>query len=503
MQLSKQYIVASGAYPTIESLFQLPEIVLQFGTGVLLRGLCDYSIDKANKQGIFNGRVVVVKSTESGCADDFDTQDGLYTHFIKGIDSGQTVDETVINASISRVLSAKSQWGQVLACAANPHMHVIISNTTEVGIVYTEEDVQAAPPASFPGKLLAFLLERYKAFGGSHASGMVIVPTELIVNNAGKLKEIVVSLARFNNLDEAFIDWVECHNHFCNSLVDRIVPGKLPTADKAAVEHTLGYTDELMIMSEAYSLWAIECAKPEVVQALSFSLADKGVVLAHDITKFRELKLRLLNGAHTFTCGLAVLAGFETVKAAMANEAFLGFIKKMMLYEIAPGLVNETLTGEEAKTFALTVIDRFSNPYIEHKWLSITLQYSSKMLMRNVPNLLNHYTHSTTVPNCMALGFACYLRFMQSHKNQQGQYIGHAMGKDYTINDDKAALLHEHYDRKELRPFVIEVLADEKLWGRDLNNLAGFTDAVVQHLENIHQLQGEGKTLLDYIKETF
>jgi len=500
MQLSKQYIIASGAYPTIEAILQLPEKVLQFGTGVLLRGLCDYSIDKANKQGIFNGRVVVVKSTDSGGADDFETQHGLYTHFVKGIDNGQTVDETVINASISRLLSAKSQWGQVLACAANPHMQVIISNTTEVGIAYTEEDVHAAPPASFPGKLLAFLLERYKVFGGSQGSGMVIVPTELIVNNAGKLKEILVALARFSNAGEAFIDWLECHNHFCNSLVDRIVPGKLAATEKAAAEHALGYTDELMIMSEVYSLWAIECAKPEVLQALSFSLADKGVVLAHDITKFRELKLRLLNGAHTFTCGLAVLAGLDTVKAAMANEAFLGFIKKLMLHEIAPGLVNESLTIEEAKNFALTVIDRFSNPYIEHRWLSITLQYSSKMLMRNVPNLLNHYAHSSTVPDCMALGFACYLRFMQSHKNEQGQYVGHALGKDYSINDDKAGLLHQHYDRKELLPFVYEVLGDERLWGRDLNSLLGFTDAVAQHLEAMHRLHDGGKTVLDYIK---
>ena len=48
-----------------DELFELPEKVLQFGTGVLLRGLPDYFIDKANRQGIFNGRVVVVKSTDT------------------------------------------------------------------------------------------------------------------------------------------------------------------------------------------------------------------------------------------------------------------------------------------------------------------------------------------------------------------------------------------------------------------------------------------------------
>ena len=85
-------------------IFDLPEKVLQFGTGVLLRGLCDYFIDKANKKGIFNGRVVVVKSTDSGGADDFNEQDGLYTHSVKGIENGTPIEEYILNASISRTL---------------------------------------------------------------------------------------------------------------------------------------------------------------------------------------------------------------------------------------------------------------------------------------------------------------------------------------------------------------------------------------------------------------
>jgi tagaturonate reductase len=32
-----------------QEVFSYPEKVLQFGTGVLLRGLCDYYIDKANR----------------------------------------------------------------------------------------------------------------------------------------------------------------------------------------------------------------------------------------------------------------------------------------------------------------------------------------------------------------------------------------------------------------------------------------------------------------------
>src|SRR3954452_24286389 len=102
-----------------ETLFELPERVLQFGTGVLLRGLPDYFIDKANRQGIFNGRIVVVKSTSGGDGAAFEKQDGLYTLCIRGLEEGKAVSTNIICSAISRVLSAKEEWSTVLKCAHN------------------------------------------------------------------------------------------------------------------------------------------------------------------------------------------------------------------------------------------------------------------------------------------------------------------------------------------------------------------------------------------------
>src|ERR1700755_1762484 len=113
MNLSKQNLssIRNGAVTQPSaSVFNLPEKVLQFGTGVLLRGLPDYFIDKANKQGLFNGRIVVIKSTSAGTTDEFAKQDGLYTLCVKGIENGRLTEENIINASISRVLSAYSEW---------------------------------------------------------------------------------------------------------------------------------------------------------------------------------------------------------------------------------------------------------------------------------------------------------------------------------------------------------------------------------------------------------
>jgi tagaturonate reductase len=240
-----------------ENILQLPEKVLQFGTGVLLRGLTDYFINKANNQGVFNGRVVIVKSTSSGSTDEFSRQDGLFAHCIRGIQGGKKVEENLINASISRVLSARDKWNEILKCAENTEMEVVISNTTEVGISLNKEDkINDAPPASFPGKLLAFLYRRFQHFKGDETKGMVIIPTELIPQNGKKLRAIILELANLNTLEAAFINWINNCNFFCDSLVDRIVPGKLPQPQKEELQKTTGFTDELMIMSESYSLWA-------------------------------------------------------------------------------------------------------------------------------------------------------------------------------------------------------------------------------------------------------
>jgi tagaturonate reductase len=476
MQLTRENlksIRSKGVIVPDEKILDLPEKVLQFGTGILLRGLPDYFIDKANKQGIFNGRIVIIKSTSKGGTDDFDKQDGLYTLCVKGITDNKTIEETHINAAVSRVLSASEEWKEILKCAYNPEMKLIISNTTEVGIMLTDDDINATPPVSFPGKLLAFLYERYKAFNGSDESGMVIVPTELITDNGKKLRDIVLELAKKNNCDNRFVGWVQASNHFCNSLVDRIVPGKMPATEHAATEKELGYTDQLMIMAEPFRLWAIESASPKVKEVLSFSKADEGVVITPDIEKFKELKLRLLNGTHSFSCAIALLTGFETVKQAMNDEEMSALIRRIMMSEIATAVNGDLIEYEEACNFANTVMDRFRNPFLEHKWISISMNYTSKMKMRNVPLIQQYYRNAGKVPVLMALGFAAYLVVMRV----------------FSIEDVSAPYIAEQWESGDVDKLVDTVLADKDLWGTDLTALPGFAQAVK---DDIRMIQKDG-----------
>ena len=486
MQLSKHTLEKAEATPGLEipalRLLELPEKVLQFGTGVLLRALPDFFIDKANKKGLFNGRIVVVKSTDSDSSA-FDRQDGLYTICVRGTENNKPIEENSINASISRVLGAKTEWKRILECAHNPELRIIISNTTEVGIQLVQDDIFSEPPVSFPGKLLAFLYERFKAFNGSAASGMVIVPTELITDNGTKLESIVLELAHRNSLDFTFIEWLENHNTFCNSLVDRIVPGRPSGKELAILEASLGYEDELLTMSEVFRLWAIE-GDEKVKQVLSFAPADEGVIITPDITLFKELKLRLLNGTHSFNCGLAFLSGFNLTREAVTDKTFSVFARNLMLTEIAPAIpyaIDPTIKED----FARKVFERFCNPYIDHQWLSITVQYTSKMKMRNIPLLQHHYSLHHQAPLHMATGFAGFILYMKSVKHEGGRYYGERNGQLYEIKDDSAAWFHEVWQQSSPVKVVEDVLQNEELWGTDLNRLPGFLAAVQEQLQDM------------------
>ncbi|MGI4744107.1 MAG: tagaturonate reductase [Janthinobacterium lividum] len=494
--LSQLLTQAGAARPTVAlpaALFELPEKVLQFGTGVLLRGLPDFLIDQANRQGMFNGRVVVVKSTDGGDAAAFDRQDNLYTVCVRGVEDGQTVSQDVVCASISRVLSAKSQWAEVLKFAASPDLQLVLSNTTEVGIVLDEsEDLHAAPPRSFPGKLLAVLLARYEACGGAADKGLVIVPTELIPDNGTKLRAILRELADRAKLDAKFIDWLETANTVCNSLVDRIVPGKPAAEAHATLAQQLGYDDDLLIMSEAYLLWAIE-GDERVRQVLSFQPVHPGVIVQPDINLFRELKMRLLNGTHSLSCGLAVLCGEATVRGAMENECLATYIRNLMLADLLPG-IPYPVDEKVGQRFGMQVLDRFRNPAVEHRWLAITLNYSAKLRMRVVPDLLHYYERFQAVPQYVALGFAAYLQFMRGTRQEGDKWYGELAGQEYLIQDEQAGYFSDLWQQLPAAEVAPTALRNQALWGTDLTALPGFADSVVHYLTQMQQ-EGAATTL--------
>jgi tagaturonate reductase len=298
----------------------------------------------------------------------------------------------------------------------------------------------------------------------------------LIINNGDALKDIVLKLAADHQLPAAFITWLNTHNHFCNSLVDRIVPGAPDAQTNAAICADLGYTDKNLIISEVYSLWAIQGGS-RVKDVLSFAKADAGVVIAEDIEIYRELKLRLLNGTHTLMCGMSYLLGFRLVKDVMANGYLSKLVMNLMLSELALAIPYK-MDFKVADRFGRSVLDRFRNPFINHKLIDITVQYTTKMRMRNVPLLINYYKEFGKAPELFAMGFAAYLQFMHAVKEENGKYFGDSNGELYPINCDYASYFYEAWKDFDLK----KILADTSLWGADLSALPGFEQAVQKYV---------------------
>jgi tagaturonate reductase len=153
-----------------------------------------------------------------------------------------------------------------------------------------------------------------------------------------------------------------------------------------------------------------------------------------------------------------------------------------MLKEIAPAIPYE-LPLQEAMDFGVQVLDRFRNPHIQHQWISITMQYSSKMRMRNIPVLLQHYKEQDTPPSHFSLGFAAYLLFMRVVRQEPDGYKGEYRGQPYLIKDDKAGYYFDLWKDRTPDEVVNGALKNTDLWGEDLTGLKGFEASVREDLQ--------------------
>jgi tagaturonate reductase len=343
---------------------QLPETILQFGAGKFLRAFADLFIHQANEQGQQLGRIVVVQSTGEDRAQLLNAQKGRYHVVIRGLSGGATVDRVEESASISRALVAARQWPDILAVARSPQLRLVLSNTTEVGYDLDAADTpQASPPRSFPAKLLAMLHERFRSGGG----GLTIVPAELFEHNADLLQGIVLRLAEQWQLASDFCSWLTTQCHWLNTLVDRIVVNK-------PKEHPLLASDAMLTMAEPYALWAVQHRDGAAPLP-----QHPAVVRTADVQPYFRRKVRILNAAHTALAPRALQRGHATVLQAMGDAELVAWLERLLFGEILPVLVGRV---EGPKEFARLTLERFRNPFLEHKLSDVVKYHEAKVKIR-------------------------------------------------------------------------------------------------------------------------
>ncbi|MGN6727775.1 MAG: altronate dehydrogenase [Tepidisphaeraceae bacterium] len=347
-----------------------PETILQFGGGNFLRAFADVFVDEANRSGQEVGKAVVIQSTPSGVAETINQCGGGYHVVTRGIRDGRVVDTTQRIESISRAFVAQTQWADVRNVAATEAMRFVISNTTEAGLALDANDTHRRPagecPCSFPAKLLDVLWHRWEE---GFSQGLAILPCELLPKNADRLRELVLEQARIWRAPPALVEWLREACVWLNSLVDRIVSGK-PAA------HPLSESDPLLTVAEPFALWAIE--KDD--RAPPF---EHPAILRVDDTAAYELrKVRILNGAHTALVIKAMPLGIQTVREAIEHRDIERWLLQLLEEEIVPTIDARV---PDARAFVRDTIDRFKNPYLDHRLSSIALNHAAKINTRLKP----------------------------------------------------------------------------------------------------------------------
>jgi tagaturonate reductase len=481
--LSKEYLLSQNPVYR-ESMY--PIKIIQFGTGVLLRGLVDDIFQEAKDQYGWNGSIAVVKSTSGGVSD-FIAQDYLYTLLVAGLqENGQAqVDKKIIDI-ISAVWTVQSDWQAIETCFSSDALDLVVSNVTEVGLVYDPNSNEQPIPDSFPAKLTRLLFKRYQNI--RYEKKIWIIPCELIPQNGQILKTLVYRHAQEMNLEPEFITWLDSQAMFLNSLVDRIVPGKIgPGADKHL---SLPYEDKLAIQAESYRLWAIE-GNSEIKNYFHFSPSLKGLVIQEDILAFREQKLRLLNGGHTLIVPIAFALGHRSVYDMMQNPKVLELIHLFCVQEIIP-----TLHGiaPEAEEFYTHMLMRWKNPFIIHHLHSILFQCTTKIAARYLESIQRYQKAYSRWPAGLTFALTAFLFLWRPKKNTIGKYVVLFDPKnELEIEDQKADLLAAHWApyhdgaESDTRLIIRAILQDNRVFNYTFVSNEDFLEKIDFYVAQIQQ----------------
>ncbi len=461
---------------------QHPERILQFGGGNFLRAFCDWMFHVLNQETDFSSSVIVVKPTERGDYVELREQDGLFNVALDGIREGELHSEVTLVESVSRVIQPYKQWDEYLKSAEQPGIRFVVSNTTEAGIKFNAEDkLEDQPAKEFPAKLTQWLYHRYQFFNGAADKGLILLPVELIEDNGDALRKTILEYAAAWNLDTDFATWIKESNYFCSTLVDRIVSG-YPKNRAEAIQTDLGVEDKLLVAGEWYHSWVIK-APAEAKAELPFDKTDLNVQFVEELGPYREMKVRVLNGAHTSLVPVGYLAGIRTVIESMRNETVVNHIDTVLTEEVKPTLVD--FSSEEIDAFSKAVTDRFKNPTLQHFLIDIALNSTSKFKARLQPAFLDYYKANGSFAKRIAFSLACLIRF----------YKGEFGGEAINVRDDqevldffKAEWSKVDGGKQDLEALVTNVLTSETVFAGAMNAVEGLPAYLVAQIKSIDSI---------------
>lgn len=373
-----------------------PITILQFGSGNFLRGFADWMIQQSNDAGLTDHGVAIAYATNRPRRHDpLAEQDGLYHVCLEGVRDGRPARRIDLIDVVQTIVDPWSDYDEYRRIGLSPELKLVISNTTEAGIVYAEDDLDVRPAASFPAQVAQLLHDRFVALDGAPSAGLSILACELIEDNGETLRRYVVRHAERAGWGEPFLAWLSDHNHFYDTLVDRIVSG-FPADEAPALQAETGYADRALVKGELFSLWVVG-GDPRIRELLPLDSLDLGftVMPRDEVAAFRSKKVRILNGCHTAMAMAGLQLGASTVDEAFADADLKAYLDALIADEVLPTIPGD---ADQLREFAAAILERFGNPSLHHRLADIALNSVAKWQARNLPVVLDRWAAGEGAP---------------------------------------------------------------------------------------------------------
>ncbi|QKD01937.1 mannitol dehydrogenase family protein [Mesorhizobium loti R88b] len=342
--------------------------IFQFGTSRFLQAHAALFVHEALQAGDAAGPITVAAISGSvvGRARlQALARDEGYPVVIRGLEKGQRVEHEIGVKSIRRALDAELDWSRLTTLFA-VQAEFVVSNTTEAGLTIPSDLVVdltsgAGPaPAGYPAKLLVLLAHRFAV----SARPVVLLPTELVQRNGDTLKEVLIVLAKRSGASDALLSFIADDCVFANSLVDRIV--------SSAIE-------PVGAIAEPYALWAIEWQA-----GLRLPCRHPAIALVGDLERIERLKLHILNLGHTVLAQCWMDDGLRsglTVREILELGRYRNLLTEIYGSEVIPGFKARGME-QEATAYVVTTLERFDNPFLDHRLSDIAAGHLIKVQRR-------------------------------------------------------------------------------------------------------------------------
>jgi len=448
---------------------QLQSRIVHFGFGAFHRAHQALLTDRVlNAQGGDWGICEISLFSGDQLMSQLRAQNHLYTVLEKGADGNQAI----IVGAVHECLNAKlDSLAAIIEKFCEPQVAIVSLTITEKGYCIDPatgaldtsnpriiHDLQTPEePHSAPG-ILVEALKRRRERG---LTPFTVLSCDNIPDNGHVVKNAVLGMAEKRSPELA--GWIKEHVSFPGTMVDRIVPAA--TAESLAeISQHLGVNDPCAISCEPFIQWVVE--DNFVAGRPAWEVA--GVQMVNDVLPWEEMKLRMLNGSHSFLAYLGYLAGYPHINDCMADDNYRRAARALMLNEQAPTL---KVKGVDLARYADLLIDRYSNPALRHRTWQIAMDGSQKLPQRMLDSVRWHLAHGSDFP-LLALGVAGWMRYVDG-VDEQGKAIEIA---DPLLSTIQAAV--QGSEQGDAR--VKALLGIEAIFGKELPQDARFVERVTE-----------------------